>query len=246
MSYDEAVERNAQPVPATLYGAPASGETYDHFALVTLNPPANATRASVRLMYQPTSWEYVQFLNLANDGSNAFLDEVGDRLLDAWLQTGMAAPVVMTEARWGAAAPTLYCTPKVNSLGCTPEIGYTGVPSASAGSGFHLICSNVLNERLGQLRYSVAGPAATPFAGGYRCIATPDRRAGQQDAGGAPWPADDCSGGFAFDFNEWIASGADPALAANVQVWAQWWGRDPGSTPLRLQLSAGIAFTIEP
>ena len=35
-------------------------------------------------------------------------------------------------------APTVYCTAKTNSLGCLPTIGFTGAPSASAGSGFNL------------------------------------------------------------------------------------------------------------
>ena len=43
-------------------------------------------------MYQPTSWEYIQFLMLANDGSVDFLKDEGKNLLQAWLNTGMAEP----------------------------------------------------------------------------------------------------------------------------------------------------------
>ncbi len=45
-------------------------------------------------MYQPTSWEYIQFLYLANNGQNAFLASEGMNLLNAWLNTGMAEPML--------------------------------------------------------------------------------------------------------------------------------------------------------
>lgn len=62
-----------------------------------MNPPAGAGYAEIRLMYQSTSWEYIQFLYLANDGQNAFLANEGAYLLEAWLNTGMAEPVEMAE-----------------------------------------------------------------------------------------------------------------------------------------------------
>jgi hypothetical protein len=100
MSYDAARIRNALPVPANQYGG-APGGTYDYFDDVALNPPSGAQSADIKLMYQPTSWEYIQFLTLANDGSNAFLGDEGANLLDAWLNTGMAEPYVMASATWG-------------------------------------------------------------------------------------------------------------------------------------------------
>lgn len=100
MSYDEAKLRNALPVPDTQYnGAP--GGTYDYWDDVALNPPVGATYATIDLLYQPTSWEYVQFLYLANNGLNAFLANEGVYMLDAWLNNGMATPYVMASAEWG-------------------------------------------------------------------------------------------------------------------------------------------------
>lgn len=107
MSYDEARRRNASSVPANRYGG-AAGGVYLHYDTLALNPPAGATSATIDLLYQPTSWEYIQFLNLANDGSNAFLGAEGANMLEAWLNTGMAEPVVMASATWGGAAPV--CT----------------------------------------------------------------------------------------------------------------------------------------
>jgi hypothetical protein len=110
MSYKEARKRNALPVPADQYGCdqpPCS--TYDYFDLFTLDPPtveggypADATYATIEMKYQPTSWEYIQFLYLANNGQNAFLAEEGVNLLAAWLSTDMAPPYVMASTVWGS------------------------------------------------------------------------------------------------------------------------------------------------
>ncbi len=247
MSYDESVERNTLPVPATQFGNPGPGGVFNNYDDVALNPPVRAVRAEIRLMYQPTSWEYIQFLDLANPGTNPFNAARGDDVLEAWQQTGMATPVVMTEARWGASAPSTYCTAKVTSNGCTPQIGSSGVPSASGGRDFYISAENVINNRTGLLRYSTTGAAATPFKGGFICVGGGVLRAGLQVSGGAPRPALDCSGGFVIDFNEYIASGANPSLVANQQVWAQWWFRDSGfAAPNSLGFTGGLTFVIEP
>jgi hypothetical protein len=98
MGYDEARVRNALPEPPDQYGAPGPGGVYDHFDEVALDRPVGAVRVEVDLLYQPTSWEYIQFLQLANDGTSAFLGEEGDRILEAWLHTGMAAPYAIASA----------------------------------------------------------------------------------------------------------------------------------------------------
>jgi hypothetical protein len=119
MSYEIARVRNALPVPANQYGG-APGGTYNYFDQVALNPPAGAQSSIVSLMYQPTSWEYIQFLYLANNGTdpaqggNAFLGEEGVNMLDAWLNTGMAEPYVMASATWGT--PPGECNATVPTL----------------------------------------------------------------------------------------------------------------------------------
>ena len=118
MDYEAARLRNALPVPASQYnGGP--GKTYNYFDTVALSPPQGASSATIELLYQPTSWEYIQFLTLANNGTdpaqggNAFLGMEGEYMLEAWLNTGMAEPYVMASATWGnapqctASAPTL-------------------------------------------------------------------------------------------------------------------------------------------
>ena len=102
MSYDEARKRNALPVPEQQYGGGGTGSTYRYWDEINLAPiaPAAAATASVELLYQPTSWEYIQFLALANKGpaaedGNAFLGDEGLNLLQAWRDTDMAQPHVM-------------------------------------------------------------------------------------------------------------------------------------------------------
>ena len=106
MAYDASRDRNILPVPANQYGNPAPGGTYNYWDELVLNPPTGAVYASIDLLYQSTSWEYIQFLYRANTGQIAFLAEEGNNLLDAWLNTGMAAPYVMASTTWGT-APTV-------------------------------------------------------------------------------------------------------------------------------------------
>jgi len=99
--YNEAKKRNALPVPSGQYGNPSTGGVFNYWDEIALTPPTAAAYATINMVYQPTSWEYVQFLYLANNGSNAFLADEGKNLLDAWLATGMAEPYVMATTTWG-------------------------------------------------------------------------------------------------------------------------------------------------
>ena len=100
MRYDEAKQRNALPVPYCQYGCPSAGGSFDYHDNVKLAPPKGAKTASIDMLYQPTSWEYIQFLYLSNKRANAFLADEGANLLDAWLNTGMAQPYVMSSTSW--------------------------------------------------------------------------------------------------------------------------------------------------
>jgi parallel beta-helix repeat protein len=103
--YEKARLRNALPEPADQYGYPSGTGTYDYYDELILSPPTGALSAEIRLMYQGTSWEYVQFLWKANDGANAFLGSEGVNLLEAWLNTGMASPAVMAGTMWYSSVP---------------------------------------------------------------------------------------------------------------------------------------------
>lgn len=107
LRYDEAKSRNALPVPETLFGNPGPGGTYQYWDDRSFAIPAFATRAEIRLYYQQTSWEYVQFLWKANDGLDAFLANEGRNMLDAWANTGMSPPFEVASATANVSAPVL-------------------------------------------------------------------------------------------------------------------------------------------
>ncbi|HUR28712.1 MAG TPA: hypothetical protein VM509_11040, partial [Planctomycetota bacterium] len=244
MSYDDARTYNALPVPPTQFGNPGPGGVYQHWSEIALSPPSAAVRADVELCYQPTSWEYIQFLALSNNGSSPTLASTGQDMLDAWRATGMAAPEVIARAQWGGTAPETYCVGKPNWLGCVPEIGWYGQPSASAGEGFQVVARRLRNNKPGLLLYSTAGRAAQPFQGGTLCVAAPIFRTAIETSGGRP-AGNNCSGSLSFDFNRLIASGVDPALVPGARVDVQFWGRDPGyAAPNNTSLSDALEFVI--
>jgi hypothetical protein len=145
----------------------------------------------------------------------------------------------------------VYCTAKLNSLGCLPAISASGTASATASSGFVVEGRNVRNNKSGLLLYSVSGPAALPFQAGTLCLSLPIKRTPVVNAGGNP-PPDDCSGVFSLDMNAFAAglAGGNPLPAlANVGtgVWCQWWGRDQGfAAPDNTTLSDGLTYSICP
>jgi hypothetical protein len=98
MRYDDVLTKNALPVPYEQFGNPGPGGVYDHWVDYNYDVPVGAESAEVTLYYQQTTWEYIQFLWLMNDQQNTFLGQEGVNLLDAWLNTGMAAPVAMATA----------------------------------------------------------------------------------------------------------------------------------------------------
>jgi hypothetical protein len=155
-------------------------------------------------------------------------------------------------ASYGAHCPaaTIYCTAKLNSLGCLPAIGFSGSSSVSASTGFVILCSNVRNQKSGLLFYGVNGRGSAPFQNGTLCVATPIKRTTSDNSGGNLPPANDCSGVYTIDMNSFAAGmlGGTPlpelTLASTV-VDCQWWGRDPGfPAPNNTTLSDGLEYTV--
>jgi hypothetical protein len=161
MSYEEARKRNALPVPAGQYGAPGPSGSYNYWDEVALNPPAGAAYATIDLLYQPTSWEYILFLYRANTGQSTFLAEEGANLLQAWLNTGMAQPYVMASATWGT-PPAPTCEPPGIPQSLTATAGrrsvtldwQAGTPPPAGGY-------RVYYDQGGKLQFLAAVPATT-------------------------------------------------------------------------------------
>jgi hypothetical protein len=146
-------------------------------------------------------------------------------------------------------SPLLYCTAKVNSLGCAPAIASTGTPSATAGSGFVVRGTNVINNKSGLLFYGSTGQTATPFQNGTLCVKSPIKRTPAVGSGGNP-PPNDCSGVYAIDMNTFAVGGLGgaplPALTVpGTVVDCQWWGRDPGfAAPNNTTLTNGLQYVV--
>lgn len=154
--------------------------------------------------------------------------------------------VFLLRAEGSGSAPETYCTAKVNSLGCTPQIGSIGVPSASSGAGFLVLATSVKNNQNGILFYGTSGRASTPFHGGTLCVSSPLRRTGIQNSGGSAGTLD-CTGVYHFDFNAWSASGLDPLLVPGATVECQYYSRDPGfAPPDNIGLTDALEFTLQP
>jgi len=156
---------------------------------------------------------------------------------------GPAAVGVVKSYRVFPLAPSTYCTAKVNSLGCTPAISYSGTPKAIPLAPFNSTASNFLNQKTGLLFYSHA-PASTAFQGGFKCAADPVRRTGALNSGGST-SGNDCTGTYSLDFNARITSGIDPSLVAGAEIYAQYWSRDP-ATASHTALSNAVRFVINP
>ncbi len=152
-------------------------------------------------------------------------------------------------ARISCTTVVSHCVAKTNSLGCLPSISATGIPSATANSGFVVQSANMRNKKAGMLLYGVNGAASVPFQGGTLCLAAPVKRSNALNSGGSPTGAD-CSGVYSIDFNSFARGllGGTPLAALSLPgttVDCQFWGRDPGfSAPNDTQLSNGLRFLI--
>ena len=157
---------------------------------------------------------------------------------DGNVSDGGRARIVLGDAPY----PTWYCTPKVNSAGCTPLISYTGCASFSAGNYFVVHGSNVLPNKLGILIWSLASNA-TPFAGGTLCVGTPVKRTPSQTA--TPTGLGPCDAAYQFSFNETYMT--SKGLVPGLEVHAQYWSRDNGfAPPNNAGLTGGLKFTTLP
>ena len=136
-----------------------------------------------------------------------------------------------------------YCTAKVDSLGCAPQMWSNGTPSVNALEPFWVMASGVQSQKTGILFYGFA-TNASPWNGGTLCVGAPIQRTTLQASGGTP-AGGDCSGSFQLDFNARIQSGVDPLLVVGADVFAQHWYRDPNGS-FGVGISDALSFDVTP
>ncbi len=139
--------------------------------------------------------------------------------------------------------PTNYCTAKVNSQNCTPNIGIGGCASVTVGQLF-IVGTNVLPNVNGLMIWSHTS-ASTPFFGDTLCLGGPIRRTPVQlsiDNVGSVYP---CDGVYSYYFShaQMQAEGFTPGAT----LFAQYWSRDSAfPPPFNFGLTNGVRIPILP
>jgi hypothetical protein len=146
------------------------------------------------------------------------------------------------QADWSAPTPSVYCTAKTTSSGCTPTLSVSGTPSASASSGFTILASQVEAKNFGIFFFGTSGPASIPFQGGFLCVQSPVTRVAPQPAGGSAA----CSGAYSLDFNAWLAANRPDLRAPGESFYAQCWFRDPPDPVSGTGLTDAVWFVLAP
>ena len=170
--------------------------------------------------------------------------------------------VYLVRAAGTGSGPTSFCTAKT-TVTCGPAtISASGLPSATAASGFTLSAAPTRGCRAGLLLYSNQPiTSGVPFGGpgdGLLCLSPMGlRRAGPIESGGTSPAA--CDGVMAIDMNAfrnltWTATGCAPpagqtqpaGFLGNIGtvVHTQIWGRD--STATGQVLSNGASYGVGP
>jgi hypothetical protein len=139
-------------------------------------------------------------------------------------------------------APATYCTAMLSSNGCTPAMGWSGVPSFSQPSAFTLSATQLEQGQNGLMFFGTSGPESAPFFGGWLCVKPTLHRLLIANSGGAAA----CQGALSYTLADLInhPSGGSfvvPGQAVHAQVWT----RDPPA-PTTVNLSNGLSFGVCP
>jgi hypothetical protein len=144
----------------------------------------------------------------------------------------------------GFSAPGIHCTGTPTSLGCVPEMTWTGLPSVSGTDDFQVTCRDVIPNVAGLLILSPT-PGFTPFGPGTLCFAGQIRRRPVQisfDTGAMG----SCS---TYAFTDHLSQSylAQQGFTVGTTVFCQYVSRDGGfAPPNNLSLSEGLRFTVLP
>jgi hypothetical protein len=144
------------------------------------------------------------------------------------------------------ASSLAFCTSGTSASGCVAVLSSTGVPSASASSGFVATATSVEGSKDGQFFYGTSGRQAVSWGNGtsYRCVVPPTLRGGLLTGVGSNGQ---CDGSFSQDLTAlWTAKPSkNPGAGSTAQL--QLWYRDPQSTSnVTTSFSGGLEFTLCP
>ena len=137
-----------------------------------------------------------------------------------------------------------YCTTGTSANGCQAVMSATGLPSASATSGFVVDTVGLEGQKDGLIFFGTNGRQANAWGNGtsFQCVVPPVRRTGIQSSGGT---AGACDGAFSIDFTAWMQTYAFKAPAPGSVVQMQTWYRDPQNTSNQTtSLSDALEFVI--
>lgn len=141
--------------------------------------------------------------------------------------------------------PSVYCSARTDSTGCTPHISSSDTPAARGTAAFTINATSLHNNRRGRLFYSLS-PSSAAFEGGVACIGEPLHALPLQFSAGSSSGAD-CSGTLPSVFNTWIRQGTDVDLVPGTTVYAQFRYDDSGSTSGGpVGLTDAVVFVIAP
>jgi hypothetical protein len=161
-------------------------------------------------------------------------------------QVGLDAGAAYLEERESFST---YCRAGTSASGCTAAIFASGLPSASAPSGFYLTATDVEGAKDGLFFFGTNGQQANPWGNGtsYQCVVPPVVRTPTMAGAGTIGL---CDGSLALDLNAlWCPICPKPAKnpGAGAVVQAQLWYRDPLSTSNQTtSLSDAIEFAVAP
>jgi hypothetical protein len=131
---------------------------------------------------------------------------------------------------------TTYCTSKPTTIpGCLAKLSGFGLPLVSTPVNFSILCSDVPGDNPGIFFWGLSGPASTPFAGGFLCVAGTIKRSGLLPATGNPGV---CNGSFWFN-----GQGFGSDWIQGQTIWTQCWFRDPGGI-LSSAFSDALSVTV--
>jgi hypothetical protein len=174
--------------------------------------------ASLLIPSQQGQWSF------SMNFGNAINDQGQIAAIGMHLQSGASGVVLLTPVA-GCEAPTVYCTSKVTSSGCVPQIAASGAPSLSAPAGFTVTAGQLEAQQ-----------------NGIQFFGQTIHRLPVKSSGGGTG----CSGSLAYSLAELLAHpSGGPRLVLGQSVHQQCWFRDPPAASTT-GLSNAITYTLCP